>query len=129
MMYVSDLEQSIRFYERALHFVVAARHRYDGHSLAYLRSAGSAVEIELIQSDLPHPDRLPSSPAWHLGFVVAVLGDEFARIASLGVRIDPIEDYVANDVLQTRYFYFYDPDGHQIEILEARGRYAPSATS
>jgi catechol-2,3-dioxygenase len=25
---------------------------------------------------------------------------------------------------QTRYFYFADPEGNQIEFLEARGRYA-----
>jgi hypothetical protein len=42
----------------------------------------------------------------------------------MGVRLDPIDDYVANGVVQTRFFYLYDPDGNQIEFLEARGRYA-----
>jgi len=128
MMYVADLEESIAFYERALHFAVAERHRYDGHNLAYLRSAGSDVEIELIQPDVPRFNLPESGAAWHVGFVVDNLDEEFARFAAMGVRLDPVEDYVANGVMQTRYFYAYDLDGHQIEILEARGRYRRGAT-
>lgn len=129
MMYVRDLEESIAFYEEALRCAVTERHRYDGHNLAYLRGAGSGVEIELIQPDVPEPDSAGSGATWHLGFVVDNLDQEFARFAAMGVRLDPVEDYVANGVLQTRYFYAYDLDGHQIEILEARGRYARAATS
>lgn len=127
MFHVRDLEQSIRFYQRALDFAVADRHRYEGHSLAYLNSPGSGIEIELVQPDLPPPDQAAAHANSHLGFVVENLEQEFSRITALGARIEPIEDYVANGVLQTRFFYFYDPDGHQIEILEARGRYAPAA--
>ena len=35
-----------------------------------------------------------------------------------------VTDYVANGRLQTRFFYLYDPEGNEIEILEAMGRYA-----
>jgi catechol 2,3-dioxygenase-like lactoylglutathione lyase family enzyme len=129
MMYVANLEESIAFYEAVLRFAVTARHRYEGHALAYLRSPGSDVELELIQPDIPNSDLTESPATWHLGFVVDDLAREFARFAAIGVRLDPIEDYVANGVLQTRYFYAYDLDGHQIEILEGRGRYARAGTS
>lgn len=124
MMHVTDLERAIAFYGQVLHFAIVDRHRYDGHDLAYLRSAASSVEIELIQPGGKPPELSDSNASWHLGFAIENLEAEFARLSRLGVRLDPIESYVANGILQTRYFYLYDPDGHQIEFLESRGRYA-----
>lgn len=128
MMHVDDLERAIEFYGRVLFFDVVDRHRYEGHNLAYLRSAASRTEIELIQPDVRTPKSGNRDVSWHLGFSVDDLEAEFARLSALGVRLDPIATYVANDALQTRYFYFYDPDGHQVEFLEARGRYASFST-
>lgn len=127
MMHVGDLERAIAFYEHVLHFVVADRHRYEGHDLAYLRSPASAIEIELVKPDAKQAGPAEPDTSWHIGFTVENLEAEFDRLAGLGVRVDPIEPYFANGVLQTRYFYLYDPDGHQIEFLEARGRYATPA--
>jgi hypothetical protein len=31
---------------------------------------------------------------------------------------------MANGRLQTRFFYLYDPEGNEIEILQAMGRYS-----
>jgi catechol 2,3-dioxygenase-like lactoylglutathione lyase family enzyme len=123
MMQVSDLERAIAFYGEVLHFSVVDRHRYEGHDLAYLRSATSEIEIELVKPDASQATSGARDESWHLGFTVVDLEAEFARLSALGVRLDPIAPYVANGVLQTRYFYLYDPDGHQIEFLEARGRY------
>lgn len=123
MMTVGDLERAIAFYDRVLGFRVADRHRYEGHSLAYLRSAASEIEIELVQPDIGLFLVRKRDESWHLGFTVTDLEAEFARLSALDVSLDPIESYVANGTFQTRYFYLYDPDGHQIEFLEARGRY------
>lgn len=124
MMHVTDLERAIAFYGQVLHFTIVDRHRYDGHNLAYLRGEASNIEIELIQPDGKPPEPSESNASWHLGFAIENLEVEYARLSGLGVRLEPIESYVANGILQTRYFYLYDPDGHQIEFLEARGRYA-----
>jgi lactoylglutathione lyase len=124
MMHVSDLEASIAFYEAALHFKVAERHRYDGHNLAYLRRPGTHIELELVQPDKSTPRPIERSTTWHIAFVVDDLSVEFARFSALGIPLEPIQDYVANREWQTWFFYAYDPDGHQIEILERRGRYA-----
>lgn len=124
MMHVGDLERAIAFYEQVLHFAVVDRHRYEGHDLAYLRSPASIIEIELVKPDAKQAEPAEPDASWHIGFTVENLEAEFDRLTGLGVRLDPIEPYIANGVLQTRYFYLYDPDGHQIEFLEARGRYA-----
>jgi catechol 2,3-dioxygenase-like lactoylglutathione lyase family enzyme len=123
MMQVSDLERAIAFYGEVLHFSVVDRHRYEGHDLAYLRSATSDIEIELVKPDTRQAENATRDESWHLGFTVVDLEVEFARLSALGIPLDPIGPYVANGALQTRYFYLYDPDGHQIEFLEARGRY------
>lgn len=124
MMVVSDLERAITFYGTVMGFAVVDRHRYEGHSLVYMRSPASTIEIELVKPDAKEAAIGGRDDSWHLGFTVADLAAEYARLSALGVRLDPIEHYVANSVFQTRYFYLYDPDGHQIEFLEARGRYA-----
>lgn len=128
MMIVSDLERAIAFYGKVLQFTVVDRHRYEGHDLAYLRSPTAAIEIELVKPDVAPAAIGKKDESWHLGFTVADLEAEFARLAALGTPLDPLEPYVANGKFQTRYFYLYDPDGHQIEFLEARGRYAPASS-
>lgn len=128
MMMVSDLERAIDFYGAVMNFMVVDRHRYEGHDLAYLRSATSEIEIELVEPTARKAANAARDESWHLAFTIGDLEAEFARLSKLGVRLDPIESYVANGAFQTRYFYLYDPDGHQIEFLEARGRYALEAT-
>lgn len=127
MMVVSDLERAIAFYGAIMNFDVVDRHRYEGHDLVYMRAPGSPIEIELVKPDARKGAANARDDSWHLGFTVADLEAEFARLSALGVRLDTVESYVVNGVFQTRYFYLYDPDGHQIEFLEARGRYAAAA--
>jgi lactoylglutathione lyase len=123
MMHVADLQRAVAFYERVLGFRVVDRHRYEGHALVYMRADHSDMEIELIEPDEPQPAEA-AGHRWHLGFTVQDLGAEHRRLSALDVPLDPIEAYRANGQLMTRYFYAYDPDGHQIEFLESRGRYA-----
>lgn len=124
MMMVRDLERAVAFYETVMNFAVVDQHRYEGHDLVYMRSPDSSIEIELVMPNDMKGAAGALDMSWHLGFTVNDLDVEFARLSGLGVRLDPIEHYIANGAFQTRYFYFYDPDGHQIEFLEARGRYA-----
>jgi lactoylglutathione lyase len=124
MVHVRNLPRAVGFYERALKLVVADHHRYEGASLVYLRVPGALFEIELISPDRwPYADQ-PEAGRVHIAFTVADLDAEHARLAGLGVKVDPIADYVANGARQTRFFYFGDPEGNQIEFLEPRGRYA-----
>lgn len=125
MIQVRDLEAAIAFYVRVLGLRLAERHSYDGASLAYLQAPGGGSEVELL---CEHPWRHADTPERgrsHVAFTVPDILAEHARIAALGVPLGSVTDYVANGCLQTRFFYLYDPQGNEIEILEAMGRYVP----
>jgi len=124
MIQVRDLEGAIAFYQRVLDLALVERHSYDGASLAYLRAADDGAELELL-SERPwrFADR-PETGRSHIAFTVADAAAENTRIKSLGVHCGELSDYVANGIRQTRFFYLYDPEGNEIEILEAMGRYA-----
>jgi len=123
MIHVRDLEAAIAFYQRALGCTLADRHRYQQTDLVYLSLPDTEFELELLAparwsyGDAPEPGRS------HLAFAVDDLDAEHARLARLGIAAGSITDYVANDQHQTRYFYLHDPEGNQIEFLEATGRY------
>jgi catechol 2,3-dioxygenase-like lactoylglutathione lyase family enzyme len=121
---VSDLKRSLSFYEAVLGYRVVDRHRYPGTELVYMRAPEGGFEIELIETEAPGASPRVQTPLWHLAFGIEDLDREYRRLHGMGLRLDPISDYVANDTFQTRFFYVYDPDGNQIEFLEARGRYA-----
>lgn len=124
MIQVRDLDRAVAFYEKALLFVEVDRHRYDGATLVYLRGRGSPFEIELIApDDWPYAER-PEPGRSHIAFTVSHLEGEWERLQCIGIGAGQITDHAANGVHQTRYFYFADPEGNQIEFLEAHGRYA-----
>lgn len=124
MLQVRDLEKSITFYTRALGLELAERHRYEGAELAYLRCSHGGAEIELL-SERPwrfaaHTEKGRN----HIAFTVTDIDAEHRRLTSLRIPCGDVGPYHANGRLQTRFFYFYDPEGNEIEILEATGRYS-----
>lgn len=128
MIQVRELDRAIAFYQQALGLRLVDRHVYDSAELAYLRGAGGA-ELELLSE---RPWRFAAAPETgrnHVAFTTADLDAEHARIAGLGIPCGAISDYVANGRLQTRFFYLYDPEGNEIEILEATGRYHDGSTT
>lgn len=124
MIQVQDLERAIDFYDRVLGLSVAERHDYEGASLAYLRDRDGAVELELL-SERPWRFRdAPEQGRCHIAFTVPDVAAEHARIRALGISCSEVSDYHAHGRLQTRFFYIHDPEGNEVEILEAMGRYA-----
>ena len=124
MIHVRDIEKATAFYAEALGLAVADRHSYDGTRLVYLAIPGSRLELELVSPDpWPFADR-PEPGRTHIAFTVDDLEGQHTRLRAGGVAVEPIAEYHANGVLQTRYFYFDDPEGNQVEFLERRGRYA-----
>ena len=124
MVQVRDLDAAISFYARTLGLVLAERHAYDGASLAYLHAPGGGGELELLSEQPWRFTGEPERGRSHIAFTVSCVADEQARIRALGVPCGEVTDYVAHGTLQTRFFYLYDPDGNEIEILETMGRYA-----
>ena len=128
MIQVRDLEGAIAFYQHVLGLSLAERHDYDGASLAYMRTDDGGAELELLSERPWHYADRPETGRSHIAFAVADAAAENARIRSLGVNCGEVSDYVASGILQTRFFYLYDPEGNEIEILEAMGRYASRGT-
>ncbi len=124
MIQVRDLGGAIAFYEDALGLHVADRHRYEGAELAYLRAPGGGAELELL-CETPWRFAGPAEQGrCHVAFTVSSVDAEHARLTALGIPCGEVSAYEANGRLQTRFFYLYDPEGNEIEILEAMGRYA-----
>ncbi len=127
MMHVSDLPAAIEFYDRVLGFKVVDRHRYDGHALVYMRKPDGGMEIELICPDGGINGEVADGRLWHMAFSVADLKAEYRRLLALDYRLVPIDSYSANGAFMCNFLYIYDPDGHQIEIIESHGRYQDQA--
>lgn len=123
MIAVRELEAAIAFYERALGLRVAERHGYDDAELAYLRAPDGGAELELLSERPWRFAERPEKGRSHVAFTVTDVDREHARLTALGISCGAVTDYVANGRLQTRFFYLYDPEGNEIEILEAMGRY------
>lgn len=123
MIRVRDLDAAIAFYQHALGLHIAERHSYDGAELAYLRAEDGGAELELLSERRWLYAERPERGRCHIAFAVADVRREHARITSHGVACGEVGDYVANGQLQTRFFYLYDPEGNEIEILETMGRY------
>ncbi len=123
MIQLRDLEAGIAFYQRALGLTVAERHDYEGASLVYLRAPGGGAEVELLQERPWAYGAQPEKGRCHMAFTTRTLEAEHARLVAEGFSPGPITPYHANGRLQSRYFYLYDPEGNEIEILEAIGRY------
>ena len=123
MIQVRDLPAAIWFYQQALGFEPVDRHEYEGATLVYMRGAASSFELELLAPDTWAFGPGPESGRVHIAFAVDRLEAERERLLGLGFEAGAITDHVANGRHQTRYFYFTDPEGNQIEFLEAQGRY------
>lgn len=124
MIQVRSLADAIAFYERALGLAVVDRHEYQGAMLVYMRPPEADFELELVAPNVWPFKAMPEAGRTHMAFTVDDLETEHDRLTKLGINPDPVSHYVANGVHQTRFFYFTDPEGNQIEFLEPCGRYA-----
>ncbi|WP_152391851.1 metallothiol transferase FosB [Paenibacillus guangzhouensis] len=104
---VSDLDQSIAFYER----VFDAKLLVTGRTLAYFELNGLWIALNE-EKDTPRP---PLSTYTHIAFTV--LEEEFDhwvdRLVQLNVHILPGR---TRDERDRKSVYFTDPDGHKFEF-------------
>lgn len=124
MIEVRDLERSIRFYRSGFGFRELSRHRYPGHRLAFLGNAASLFELEIDQPDNWGQRCQQTIRTWHLGYGSVDIEAEHRRLTELGLEPEGIKDFEPDGCLMNRWFYLYDPDGYQIEIIEMVGRFA-----
>ncbi len=136
---VRDLDRSIRFYTDVLRFVVVERR--DAHGAAEERLRGvfgthteTAVlrlgdeRIELVEFLAPRGRSMPedshSNDRWfqHVAIVVSDMDVAYARLREQRVQhASPVPQTLPAsnpDAGGIRAFYFQDPDGHPLEVLQ-----------
>jgi lactoylglutathione lyase len=123
MIRVLDEERSVDFYSKAFGLRVADRFPFDGFTLVYLRNGESDFEVELtINHDRTEPYDLGNGYG-HIAFAVDDLENEHQRFESLGLRPNPIKEFMRDGALLAKFFFVQDPDGYKIEVIQRHGRY------
>ena len=145
---VSDIEDSVRWYEHVLGLRLLARQRQDNTYTRQMVGLGTAVlevaefeldpaqpslSLELLQYLSPPGERISLSTAnvgvAHLSFVVADIDAEYQRLADQGVRFvsRPVEITEGMNI-GGRACYFHDPDGITLELFQPAGPAGPTDT-
>lgn len=138
-MTVSDLDRSVEFYSKILHFEKIAEHEAAGEAyehlegvfglrmrIARLRLGDESIELTEFLAPkgrpIPADARSNDFSFQHLAIIVSDMDKAYAwlrqnrvRHASPGPQRLPDSNPVAGGI---RAFYFRDPDGHFLEILE-----------
>jgi len=114
VLYVRNLEVSLRFYRDALGLEVTAM-PFGGRA-AMLSGGRSHHEIMLIGvGDAPGPLRGKRLGlyhiAWKIGEDIAALRAAYRRLESAGVTLKGMSDHTISQSL-----YLQDPDGNEIEV-------------
>lgn len=111
---VTDLEDSIRFYEDVIGLKLAKRFPA-GPDTEIAFMADGPAELELICHKNQPPAEYGEFPS--LGFQVDDLDVALAQVKEKGVPIiaGPIQPNPS-----TRFFFIHDPDGLQLEIIEQK---------
>jgi lactoylglutathione lyase len=123
MIRVLNEERSVDFYSKAFDLQVADRFAFDSFTLVYLRNGGSDFEVELtINHDRTEPYDLGTGYG-HLAVAVDDLEAEHSRFESVGLKPNPIQEFMHEGAHLAKFFFVQDPDGYKIEVLQRHGRY------
>ena len=111
---VSDLDRSIAFYSDLLDLHVRWKGPIDGERLG-AHVGDDSFYLALFQAteggDVERNYLKPGVN--HFGFVVDDLDEARRRVESLGASIHLEADYEPG-----RRIYFFDPDGHEVELVQ-----------
>ena len=114
VLYVSDLDASVRFYTKAFGFEQIASL---GGRMAFLRAAGSENHHDLalmsVGAGAPRPPS-GSTGLYHLAWQVATI-DDLAEMAAVLAELDALGGM--SDHGATKSLYGADPDGIEFEVM------------
>jgi catechol 2,3-dioxygenase len=123
VLFVKDVEGSLRFYRDALRLKVMARP--DSRGAVFLQAGEAAVACPQQIVLVPLPQDAPALPSertkralHHLGLEIAedAFESERERLAGLGYDVRTGE----HPLLPLKGMYIDDPDGNEVELISAR---------
>ncbi|MGC2518668.1 MAG: VOC family protein [Burkholderiales bacterium] len=120
---VNDIEETTRFYERALGFNREFFRGPDGQPRHALRFGNQKINLQDRTTDTPTKAKAPTFGSGDFCVVAAVPLDQvLARLRAENIPIvaGPVPRWGALGPL--RSIYFRDPDGNLVEIAEYAGR-------
>ncbi len=109
-IYVSDLANSISFYQEIFHFSVEKQFKSGSTDIALLDIGGGV--LELIQK--PEDPGVPPVGNWsHLALLEPMFDSAVKKLEEMSIETRKVTMENGN-----RLCFFKDPDGHMIEIME-----------
>jgi len=123
MIRVIDEARSTAFYSNAFGMTVKDRFEFESFILIYLTGAESNFELELtVNKGRSEPYDLGNGYG-HLALAVDDLEATHAAVTAAGHAPRDIVEFKPDGNLLAKFFFIADPDGYQIEVLQAGGRY------
>src|SRR6202048_4568596 len=111
------------FYKRAFGLELADNLRFSDFGLIFLRPPSSPFEVELtVNFDRKEPYALGDGYG-HLAVIVDDVDTEHARFERERLSPGPLRDFKHDGKTLARYFFFADPDGYKIEVIQKGGRF------
>jgi len=123
MIRVLDEEKSIAFYGAAFGMTVKDRLDFENFTLVYLVGSGATFELELTVNKGREEPYDVGDGYGHLAFAVDDLEAAHAACGAAGYAPRDIVEFKPDGNLLAKFFFIADPDGYQIEVLQAGGRY------
>jgi len=119
---VNDIEETTRFYERALGFEREFFRGPDGQPRYALRFGNQKINLQDRTTDTPTKAKTPTFGSGDFCLVVTVPLDQVLahlRAANIPIEAGPVPRRGALGPL--RSVYFRDPDGNLVEVAEYAG--------
>ncbi len=113
-MHVKDLDKSVAFYEEVVGLTLENRFPAGhGSEIAFMRSDGTETKVELLcRADFAGRSE---DVALSLGFETENLEEKMTEIKAKGYAVSQI----VSPNPKTRFFFVKDPDGIDIQFVEA----------
>lgn len=121
MIRVTNLQNSIDFYRKALEIEVVEQYQFNDFTLAYLANSETGFELELTYN---HNQTEPYGNMYgHLAVSVECIEKTHQNLIQHGIDVSDIKSLNHNNISLAIFFFITDPDGYKIEFIQRRGRY------
>lgn len=114
VLFVSDLQRSVTFYEQAFGMTVMAREPRANAAFLRLPRSGNHHDLGLFQVGTSFGPKRPGIGLYHLAWQVDTI-DELVQARETLLRLDAYTGESSHGA--TKSIYAHDPDGNEFEVM------------